>query len=119
MAKTKTSKKKQWRFYRSQLATKIWDKEKNRLLADFSSGTFTTDDPRVAKLLIDAGYPQIDLDAAAPPEGVLVTEPVMEIEGDVPVLGAGVKERLGEAAIAGRMKPVGGPQPPKVIPRVE
>lgn len=110
--------KKVWRFYRSNLCTKMWDKENGRLLADFSSGTFTTDDPRTAKILKDEGYPQINVDADAPPD-IIVNQPTMVIEGNVPVLSPSVGEGLGEATMVSRMKPAGGPKPPEVIQRPE
>lgn len=113
-----TSINKQWRFYRSNLATKVWDAVNNRLMADFSEGTFITDDPEVAKRLISDGYPQVALDAETPPD-ILVSQPTMVIDGDVPIVGKGVSEKLAEATIQGKMKPVGGPQAPKVVKRVK
>ena len=109
---------KRWRFYRSNLSTKMWDKEKNRLLADVSDGTFTTDDPRVANMLKREGYPEIPLDADTPPD-IIVNQPTVVIEGNVPVMSHSIGESLGEATMAGRMKSSGGPKPPEVIKRPE
>jgi hypothetical protein len=111
-----TSNKKAYRFFRSHLSTKVWDPEKNKLMADFSQGTFTTEDPNVAKVLKDMGYPQIPLDSETPPD-IIVQQPNMVIEGDVPVLGRGVSEGLGEATMSSRMKTTGGPKAPVVIKR--
>lgn len=114
-----TSNKKAWRFYRSNLSTKVWDKENNRLLADFTEGTFTTGDARVARKLQELGYVQIALDATQPPD-VVVQQPAMVIDGDVPMLGPRVMEGAKvEEAITSKMKPVGGPKPPEVIQRVK
>lgn len=113
-----TSNKKAYRFFRSHLSTKVWDKDNNRLLADFSTGTFTTEDPRVAKILQGMGYPQVPLDLESPPD-IIVEQPNMAIEGDVPVLGVNVNERMGESVMQSRMTQVGGPKAPEVISRVK
>jgi hypothetical protein len=119
MAKKKTSsKKKAWRFFRSNLSTKVWDAENHKLLADFSTGTFTTTEERVAMRLIEEGYPEISLDAEEPPE-LIIRQPTMVIDGDVPVLGKGVSPGLGEATIATKMRKTGGPKPPEVIERLQ
>ena len=66
--------KQQYRFYRSNLPAIVWDPDKDRPLADFSKGHFTTDDLNVAKTLLDKGYVQIPLDQNKPPK-VLVRIP--------------------------------------------
>jgi len=70
----KVNEKQEFRFYKSNLAKVVWDPDNNRALADFEGGSFTTDDIRVAKILLDKGYPQIPVDATEPPD-VLVYIP--------------------------------------------
>lgn len=70
------------RFFRSQLETIVWDKERNRILADFNDeennnsprGTFTTNDERTIKILRQLRYPEIPLDMKAPPDNVVVVQ---------------------------------------------
>lgn len=64
------------KFYRSQLATIVWDSKNNCILADFKKGYFTTADKRVIKILTELGYPEVDLSSNEPPEGLVVSEQV-------------------------------------------
>lgn len=57
-----------FRFYRSNLATIVWNKETDRPLAVFEKGQFLTTNPEVAQKLIDLGYPRIPLKATEPPD---------------------------------------------------
>lgn len=66
--------KQEYRFYRSQLPTIVWDGPNDCVLADFSLGHFTTDNINIARKLLDSGYVQIPLDATEPPP-VLVRIP--------------------------------------------
>lgn len=92
MKKTENNSRKQWRFFRSQLETIVWDPVGDCVLADFSQGHFTTDDQRKAKYLREKGYPEIPLDATEPPPNVLVTKPTHAIDGDVPVVSANITD---------------------------
>jgi hypothetical protein len=110
---TDSKKPNAWRFYRSNLSTKVWNPAENSLLADFSEGTFYTEDPKVARILRSKGYPEIGLEDEEPPD-IIVTQPTMKIEGDVPILGKGVSEELGQATIMHKSKKTGGPKPLRV-----
>jgi hypothetical protein len=67
------------KFFRSGLASVIWDKERNKVLARFEEGQFVTSDARTIKLLKEAGYPTVPLNAKAP-NRVLQENPVMPPE---------------------------------------
>lgn len=104
-----------WRFYRSNLATIVWDNRgSDKALANFSDGFFTTEDKAVANILRQKGYPEIPLDAAAPPD-ILVQQaaPVLKTP-DVPVLTS-IGNIKGEAAESAAAKVMEGvmdiPQP--------
>jgi hypothetical protein len=90
----------QYRFYRSNLETIVWDKEKNCALAEFVNGQFVTDDPEVAQVLLDLGYPRIPLDATSPPDIMYPKGSILEDNKDVNVLPAA----LGETAALNREK---------------
>jgi len=79
-----------YRFYRSNLPTVVWSKELNGPIAEFVNGQFYTEDPAVAKLLKDKGYPQISLDATEPPD--ILYQKGAIIEGDIKQLPAGITE---------------------------
>lgn len=111
MAKTKSRKAKAWRFYRSNLATIVWNPEEGRPLADFSAGHFTTDDEAVADKLREMGYVEIDLDATEPPD-VIVNKPVTVIEGDVPIVGANAPPIVVEKKMKDITTETGGPTKP-------
>lgn len=95
MAKTK---QKAWRFYRSNLSTIVWDGKAECPLADFSPGHFTTDNPKVARKLKEIGYPEIPIDATEPPAEIIVRQPAQTIDGDVPVIGALMNEKISPTA---------------------
>jgi len=120
MAKTKpkASEQKAWRFYRSNLSTIVWDPKSEQPMADFSAGHFTTDDPKVARKLIDIGYPEIPIDATEPPSNIIVSQPTRAIDGDVPVIKSlmiqaiaptPTQEKAVEKNLAARTRSVGGP----------
>ena len=99
MAKNKIAKKqKKWRFYRSNLSTIVWDPQKDKPLADFSAGYFTTADPVVAEKLSNLGYYEIPLDSTEPPLDIIINKPATIIHGDVPVMkSAAMGEKIMEA----------------------
>lgn len=99
-------KKPRWRFWRSQLATIVWDKDKDVALADFTPGHFTTDDPDVARKLHNLGYPQIPLDAVEPPPDVIIRPPAHVIEGDVPVFKGYASESVIDQRVNQKMRTV-------------
>lgn len=70
-----------YRFYKSNLPAIVWSPFEDKPLADFSEGHFTTDDLKVAKFLLDNGYPQIPVDAKKPPN-ILVSIPGKSINTD-------------------------------------
>jgi hypothetical protein len=110
MAKNiKQSESKQWRFYRSNLSTIVWNPDKENVLADFSQGHFTTDDEKVALKLRSLGYPEIALDAESPPD-IVVNQPTMVIEGDVPIIHPMEDERNVEKKMSFRMREVNSPK---------
>lgn len=88
MATTATKKNvKQWRFYRSNLETIVWNPKTNSPLADFSEGHYTTDDPEVADELRELGYVEIALDATEPPPDVMVKKPtILPDDFSVPII---------------------------------
>lgn len=91
---------KQWKFYRSNLSTIIWDKDNNRPLANFEKGFFITEDKRVVKILKEEGYPEVSIDAIEPPE-VIVNQFSEQIEGDIPILP---KTIIDEQTVSGPIK---------------
>lgn len=58
---------KEVRFYKGNRATILWDPNRNRPIADFSEGHFTTSDERAIKAIKEAGYEEIALNALEPP----------------------------------------------------
>jgi hypothetical protein len=78
--------KKAWRFYRSSLSTIVWDPAKDRPLADFTEGHFTTDDSKVAAKLKALGYLEIPLGSVDPPPNIIIREVNPTIDGDIPVV---------------------------------
>lgn len=89
----------EWRFFRSNLSTIVWDARpgKDRALADFSKGYFTTDDEYTVEILRKMGYPEIPLDMTEPPE-IVVNQPAPTLKtGHVPVM-RGASNISGEAA---------------------
>lgn len=86
------SQPKLYRFYRSNLATIIWDPPNNKPLAEFVDGQFYTEDAEVAQKLIEAGYPQVDLKATEPPN-IMFEKGRSLAEGEnVGVMAKGVTE---------------------------
>lgn len=83
---TNQEEKKAWRFYRSNLSTIVWDPDKDKPLADFTEGHFTTDDPRVAAKLKALGYMEIPLESTEPPPNIIIREVNPTINGDIPVV---------------------------------
>jgi len=74
--------KQRYRFYKSNLPKIVWDPNRDRKLADFDGGSFTTDDIKVAQFLLKKGYPQIPVDATEPPN-VLVRIPGKSLVTDM------------------------------------
>ena len=56
------------RFYRANLPSVVWDAKKGKALAEFAKGEFITSDERTASILIEKGYPEVDMDALDPPD---------------------------------------------------
>lgn len=81
------------KFYRSQLATIVWDAKNEKVLADFKEGYFITEDKRTIGILIELGYPEVKLHSEAPPEGLVVTPERHILEGDAPLTGP-IKEKI-------------------------
>ena len=104
MAKNKTADEQQaWRFYRSNLSTIVWDRSKDKPLADFSAGYFTTTDPIVAEKLTAEGYMEIPLDSKEPPMDIIINKPATIIRGDVPIMKSSA---FGERFMEEKMKAV-------------
>lgn len=57
-----------FRFYRSNLASVVWDPDKDKALCEFIKGQYYTEDPVVADKLRNLGYPEVPLDANTPPD---------------------------------------------------
>jgi len=108
-----------WRFYRSNLATIVWDPNLDKVLADFSTGTFITEDPKVAKKIRELGYPEIPLDATSPPPDIIIQQPAFAIDGDVPIMGKAVGEKLMEQKMKLKTKQVGDPAPQAPVVKAE
>lgn len=68
-----------YRFYKSNLPAVIWNPEKNCPLAEFQNGTFATKSKRVARKLLEMGYPQVSPFAEAPPD-IIVGYPGQSID---------------------------------------
>jgi len=107
------SNNKKWRFYRSNLSTIVWDPAKDRPLADFTEGFFTTSSKSTASTLRNLGYVQIPLDAKEPPKDIIVNQSATVINGDVPLMSVATGEKLMEAKMKARTKVVGKPKPSK------
>jgi len=110
----KVAEVKQWRFYRSNLETIVWNPDTNSRLADFSKGHFTTDDPKVAKRLKDLGYVEIPLDAEEPPPDIMVRKPqVLPDDINVPII-RGNNEVVGQNRTEAFRESISDtPSPPK------
>jgi hypothetical protein len=65
------------RFYRATLPTYVWDPDKDKPLAEFVDGQFFTEDDEVAQKLLDAGYPEVSLEATHPPEIIFPAVPIV------------------------------------------
>jgi len=65
------------RFYRATLPTYVWDPDKDKPLAEFVDGQFFTEDDEVAQKLLDAGYPEVSLEATHPPEIIFPAVPII------------------------------------------
>lgn len=80
------------RFYRSNLATVVWDPERNRPLAEFVDGQFYTEDARTIAKLRELGYPQVSLDATEPPDILFEKGKSLQEGENVKLMGKGVTE---------------------------
>lgn len=104
--KTKNNAKK---FYRSNLSTIVWDKDKQKPMADFSEGYFITEDENVIKVLKGLGYPEVPLDSTEPPQGIIINQPSRMIDGDVPLMSPAMNEKLMERKMEAKSKIVEQP----------
>jgi len=82
------------RFYRSNLATIVWDPKNNRALVEFVNGQFYTEDQSVAERLVELGYPEIPLDLKEPPDIFFKKGESLEVGENVPVLPKGMTEEV-------------------------
>ena len=72
------------RFYKANLPTVIWNKKTDKALAEFVNGEFITTDESIAQILVKEGYPEVELDAAEPPD--FQANRGEAVEGDVKVM---------------------------------
>lgn len=84
------SQPKLYRFYRSNLATVVWNPKEGKALARFVNGQFYTKDVEVARKLTEMGYPQVSLDASTPPN--ILFEKGEILEGNIPIMPKGMNE---------------------------
>jgi len=117
-AKTKSENKpekiKAWRFYRSNLPSKVWGGDEVGVIADFSKGHFTTEDKKLAIMLKQKGYVEIDLDATAPPN-IIVSPPtqVLKEGANIPIMTPGINQNIAEQQMKNITEEVVAP--PEVI----
>lgn len=78
------------------MATIVWDSENNCILADFKKGYFITSDKRTIKILKQLNYPEVEIESEAPPKGLVVKQPALELKGDVPIVSSNASEKLVE-----------------------
>lgn len=95
----------QKKFYRSQLATIVWDSENNCILADFKRGYFITSDKRTIRILKKLNYPEVEIESESPPKGLIVRQPSVELKGDVPIFSSNLSEKLAEKKFTEAIKP--------------
>lgn len=89
-----TSQQTLFRFYRSNLATVVWDPKQGHALAEFVKGQFYTEDKKVAEKLIELGYPQVPLDAETPPQILFEKGKSLEYGEHKEVMPRGVTEEV-------------------------
>ena len=91
------------RFYRANLPTVVWDKDKNKALVEFVKGEFITGSERVANILIEKGYPEVGLDDVDPPD--FQVKKGRSVDGDVRIMppkyneSAALNKQLAQAAL--------------------
>lgn len=90
MAEKQAQAVKKVRFFRSDLETIVWDEDKNKRVIFDEKNQFATSDPYLIAKLTRFGYPQVPLDAEAPPP--IPIRPVEEI-GDIRILPRGASEQ--------------------------
>lgn len=78
------------KFYRANLPNVVWNPETSKPLASFVRGQFTTEDESVAAILVEKGYPEIELDAETPPP--IPDPPVQTGDVNVKIMGEQVTE---------------------------
>lgn len=89
---------KKFRFFKSGLPAIVWDNNNDTALVRFKNGEFVTEDEKIAKILMDKGYPQISMKAQDPPDITLVPQGRSLEEGEnIPVLSKDISESIGEA----------------------
>ena len=76
-----------WKFFRSEMATIVWDPDNDKELAIFENGVFVTEDKRVAEILRKKGYIEIPMDADVPP-GMVKVMPAPQRTGSIPLMPA-------------------------------
>lgn len=92
------------KFYRSQLATIVWDSINEKILADFKNGYFITSDKRTINILRELNYPEVEINSVVPPPGLEVKPPAIELKGSVPLMSPNISEKLGEQKFVEAMK---------------
>jgi outer membrane biosynthesis protein TonB len=85
------NKKESFRFYRSNLASVVWNPKAGAPLAEFKRGEFITSEPWIAQKLIDLGYPRVPLDATTPPDILFQKGEILT--GDIKLLGPNASEQ--------------------------
>ena len=85
------NKKESFRFYRSNLASVVWNPKAGAPLAEFKRGEFITSEPWIAQKLIDLGYPRVPLDATIPPDILFQKGEILT--GDIKLLGPNASEQ--------------------------
>ena len=83
----------QFRFYKSNLAKIVWHPTQDKVMANFVNGSFITSDKKVARILLDKGYPQIPVDAEEPPD-VLVRIPGKSLDENENVKVGGISPKI-------------------------
>lgn len=107
------------RFYRANLPTVVWDKDKNKALVEFVKGEFTTGSGRVANILIEKGYPEVGLDDTDPPD--FQVKKGRNVDKDVRIMpskydeGAALNKQLAQAAL--KRSALGSVKPKREVKR--
>lgn len=92
------------KFYRSQLATIVWDSVNNKILADFKKGYYITSDNRTIDILRQLNYPEVELNSTVPPPGLEVKQPTIELKNGIPLMSPNISEKLAEQKFTNAIK---------------